>query len=76
MSFAIYSCGYKPVTDGGITMKKGHIVTIYEEPLKRIKPEGKAQLIERWICEHDMEYWQVQFIEDGMITERWIAKAD
>lgn len=54
-------------------MKKGDIVSIYEQPLSRTGFEGKARLIS-YIQQLDMgvEYWRVKFIDDGQIASRAI----
>lgn len=56
-------------------MKKGDIVTIYENPLTKEKPEGRAKLVKKICDDVDMEYWQVQFLpgERNNYT-RWIKK--
>jgi len=47
-------------------LKKGQIVTIYEDPLTQKKPEGKAKLLS---CigkpiNQPLERWWIQFLDD------------
>ncbi len=59
-------------------MKVGDIVTVYEDPITRMKPEGKARLVEKirgvrlWFT--PLERWKVRFLsdEDGEAFEREI----
>lgn len=58
-------------------MKKGDVVTIYEDPITQKKPEGRARLISRDIkaVGDGLEYWSVQFLEDYEdITQRFIKR--
>ena len=55
--------------------KKGDIVTIYQDPLTKAKPEGKAKLIKKLAgkdAEEGTEYWIVQFLSDSFKTGRSI----
>ncbi len=58
-------------------MKKGAVVMIYSKPLTLEKPEGKATLVKRITKgEHPnaaCDYWQVRFISDGFIADRFIC---
>jgi len=59
-------------------MKKGDIVEIYEHPLSKIKPEGKARLVRKiqtctdGINPNGMEIWRVRFLDDGCYCSRAI----
>ena len=58
-------------------MKQGDIVTIYEDPFTRKKPEGKAKLLallEAAKRPRDLQRWSVKFLSDGFIAERFIQK--
>lgn len=58
-------------------MKKGDIVTIYQDPLTKQEVEGQAQLREHEYDHRNLEYWQVRFLgeEDGdPIVRRFIKK--
>lgn len=52
-------------------MEKGQIVTIYEDPITRKKPEGNAKLLALEKDDPIMQYWRVRF-NNGFITSRWI----
>lgn len=58
-------------------MKKGDIVTIYQDPLTEKNKEGQARLL-RFINEdHDMEFWEVKFLVAGAeepLVYRFIKK--
>lgn len=46
-------------------MKRGDIVTIYEDPITCQKPEAKAKLVMKHFDMNDnCEYWTVKFIDD------------
>ena len=49
---------------------KKQIVTIYEDPITRLKPEGKAQLIEllREDTGDRLELWEVEFLDEPGTT--------
>ena len=54
-------------------MKKGEIVTIYEDPLTEKKMEGKARLVEEIVSDPPLESWYVRFIgEESDEYVRWI----
>jgi len=57
-------------------MKKGDIVTIYQDPLTQEKFEGKAVLLEFLKDDYQMERWEVHFLEDSLDEryERWVKK--
>ena len=55
--------------------KQGDIVTIFEDPLTRQKPEGDVKLINKQIAakrKGDPEYWRVKFLEDGFVCDRFV----
>ena len=55
--------------------KVGQIVTIYEDPLTELKPEGKAVLLEKTEMEtEDAEYWIVSFEGKSDVFYRWVKK--
>lgn len=57
-------------------LEKGQIVTIYEDPITQKKPEGKAKLIKRHHIVDNMEYWQVEFLDEkGAYRNRHILGA-
>jgi len=43
-------------------MKPNDIVMIYSSPYRREHPEGQAKLIKLIESVSDMEYWEVEFI--------------
>ena len=49
---------------------KKQIITIYEDPITRLKPEGKAQLIEllREDTGDRLELWEVEFLDEPGTT--------
>ena len=58
-------------------MKKGNIVSIYEQPLSETKYEGEAKLISfikqlNSAVNYGVELWQVKFIDDGQVVSRAI----
>jgi len=55
-------------------MNKGHLVMIYEDPITKKKPEGKARLIEKLGKTRGREYWRVRFLSDYFVADRWIEK--
>jgi hypothetical protein len=58
-------------------MKKGDTVTIYQDPLTKKNPEGKAKLIKFISESHDMEFWEVKFLVAGAgepLVYRFIKK--
>ena len=55
-------------------IRKGHVVTIYEDPLTETKPEGKAELI-KLIGEYDsLEEWEIRFCDDNFECSRFIKR--
>lgn len=63
-----YTATYLEAAEGG-NLRKGRVVTIYEDPLTETKPEGKAQLISPIdqlvpVAPDGMERWWVQFLDD------------
>lgn len=58
-------------------MKKGDIVTIYQDPLTEKNVEGQAQL-GRFINEdRALEFWEVKFLDGGdgdPLVDRFIKK--
>jgi len=58
-------------------VKKGDIVSIYEQPLTETKYEGEAKLVSfikqlNSAVNYGVELWQVKFINDGMVVSRAI----
>ena len=57
-------------------MKRGDLVTIYEDPETMHKPEGRARLQSLQIAYPDREYWEVRFYRgarlENMMVNRWI----
>jgi len=47
------------------TLKRGMVVTIYEDPVTRKRPEGKARLVRLVQPLHDGAIWHVQFLGDA-----------
>ncbi len=63
-------------------MKRGQKVTIYQDPITRQRPEGKAKLIGR-VSEigvyegHPVVRWQVEFADEpGVSYERTVVETD
>lgn len=59
-------------------MQKGDIVTIFTDAILRERPEGKARLVKRIDSGAlpKLEYWKVEFLSDGVFTERWVSTED
>lgn len=56
-------------------MQVGDVVDIYNQtPSGKEVLEGKAKLRRHWSTEQSMEYWEVQFVSDGFVADRWIKK--
>lgn len=55
-------------------MKQGDVVMIYEDPITKQQPEGKARLREKLAHNSNREYWVVRFVGDGSVVGRWIKK--
>ncbi len=54
-------------------MKKGDIVKIYEDPHFCNNLEGEAKLLKNLNMKGlHQEYWEVRFLADGFICDRWI----
>lgn len=55
-------------------MKTGQIVEIYNDPITRQKPQGKAKLLIKLIDTHNdwLKYWRVKFLSDNFIADRFI----
>lgn len=67
-----------PVTRGDL--RPGAVITIYEDPWTRLRPEGEAELIREEIrddCD-EQDYWLVRFLEDpkDAMFYRWIRVAE
>jgi uncharacterized protein YpmB len=50
-------------------MEKGQVVTVYQDPITEVYPEGKAKLIRRLedcglARDKGVEFWEVAFLED------------
>lgn len=62
---------------GNLQWQPGDIVTVYQDPVSEEKPEGKVRLIEK-ITEDPpevftrLERWEVEFLDDGFRTQRFI----
>lgn len=55
-------------------MKSGDTIVVYEDPLTKEKPEGKAVLLRKnGTVGPEMERWMVRFEDDGFEAERFIA---
>lgn len=57
-------------------MQKNDIVTVYEDPITKKKPEGKAKLLrclqaKGW--QDKLQYWKVRFLSDGFETGRMVG---
>jgi len=50
-------------------MKKGDVVTVYEDPISQKKVEGKAKILKVHAKPH---YYRVVFIDYGDIVDRFI----
>ncbi len=55
-------------------MKVGQVVTIFDDPITRQRPEGKARLQKKTSIKgiEGLQYWFVKFMDDEMETTRWI----
>lgn len=65
------------LTQSGIGLFEGDIVTIYQDPLTEETSEGKGQLVKFINESHDMEFWYVRFIdawEGEPLVSRFIKK--
>jgi len=49
-------------------MKKGDIVTVFEDQMTEMVPEGKAILIERQWKTSETEQWLVEFLDERGIA--------
>lgn len=47
---------------------------IYTDPIRKIDFEGEAYLIKKIWEEKDLEYWKVEFVNDGHRCLRFIRK--
>ncbi len=47
---------------------KGNVITIYVDPITKQKPEGKAKLLK----EVYKGRWEVKFISDDFVCERFV----
>lgn len=62
-------------------MRIGDIVKVYNQtPSGKTILEGEAKLQARWAGSNDSsdgkhEYWEVKFLSDGSVVDRWIKKA-
>lgn len=57
--------------------KEGERVTVYEDPITRKKPEGRAVVIKRheqFSSRPPMGFYRVAFLSDGAIVDRWISE--
>ena len=61
-------------------MKKGDIITVYEDPVEETKPEGEAKILKvlggplGTINNSKMYFCEIQFLADGYKTERKILE--
>ena len=55
-------------------MKKYKTVLIYTDPIKKFDLEGEAYLVKKIWEEKDLEYWKVEFVNDGHRCLRFIKK--
>ena len=55
-------------------MKSGDVVTIYEKPITKEQPEGEAVLIKKLSEHRGKEYWEIKFLLDDFICNRFICK--
>lgn len=54
-------------------MKKGDMVTVYEDAIGCTKPEGKAKLVKKLPClHHILQRWSVVFTDGKAECERTI----
>lgn len=54
-------------------LKKGDIVNVYHDPFTCQNQEGSAKLLKDLQTRgFKQEYWEVEFLSDGFITDRWI----
>ena len=52
-------------------MKKGDVVSIYEQPLTETKYEGEARLVSFiQVLNTGVELWRVKFIDDDQVVSR------
>jgi hypothetical protein len=58
-----YSNSFLEAAEGG-KLSKGQVVTIYEDPVTKTKPEGQARLQELITQSGYCERWVVQFLDD------------
>ena len=60
-------------------MKKGDTVTIYQDPLTKKNVEGQARLLKFIKEAHELEFWQVKFLDGGVgdpLVDRFIKKQE
>ncbi len=61
-----------------VGLKAGDVVTVYDDPLTKTRPEGQAILRKLEAAKDryaEREYWQVDFLEEpGVLYTRFIAK--
>lgn len=54
-------------------MKKGDIVKVYHDPVSCESLEGPAKLLKDLGTKgFKQQYWEVGFLDDGFVTDRWI----
>ncbi len=61
-------------------MQAGELVTVYEDPITRKRPNGRARLVTRRprqevIAGYTLERWDVRFAGERDIYQRWIWTA-
>lgn len=57
-------------------MNKKDIIMIYEDPITKQKPEGKAKLLKLTKAGTSTERWKVRFLSDDFVTERMVANGN
>lgn len=58
-------------------LEKGKVIRIYSDPITEFQFEGEAKLLKK--LEHSsrvLEYWEVEFLDNGERVPRFIKKVD
>ena len=54
-------------------LKKGYIIKVYHDPVTCQNLEGPAKLLKDLGTRgFKQQYWEVQFLDDEFVTDRWI----
>lgn len=53
-------------------LRPGLVLMIYQDPVTKLKPEGKARLLELIQADDEMPRWLVRFEGDDLPVERKI----